>query len=251
LASLARGIEAKDPYTRGHSERVRWYARAIAQKLRLPRELVREIAVGAALHDVGKIGVPDELLRRRGPLSAAERAQVLEHTVIGERILAPLMDGRALVLAIVRWHHERLDGSGQPDGLRGDQIPLAVRIVSVADAFDAMTTSRPYRVAWGEAAALRELLRCAGTQFDARCVWALLQVLRQWGRLVPQHLFGGRQVRAGCASGSSPNDDPCLPRLLSRGTRRVCRAPPGCTAWAPARASPGHGSLVTVAEEGS
>jgi len=237
LASLARGIEAKDPYTRGHSERVRRYAEAIAVELRLPASLVARIAVGAALHDVGKIGVPDDLLRRDGPLSEEERLKVLEHTVVGERILAPLLKGQSTILAIVRWHHEKLDGSGYPDGLRGDRIPLAVRIVSVADAFDAMTTSRPYRRARSAAAAVGELMRCAGTQFDARCVWALLQVLRRWGRLAAVHVPGGRQVRVGCASGSSPNDRPCLPRLLGHGAARDPRAPPATRRWAPARAS--------------
>jgi HD-GYP domain-containing protein (c-di-GMP phosphodiesterase class II) len=179
LASLIEAVGAKDPYTQGHSLRVARYAAAIAKELGLSKADRREIALAAELHDVGKIGVPDELLCKPGPLSEAERVRVLDHTLIGERILAPLLAGRWVILGVVRWHHERVDGTGYPDGLRGEEIPLAARIVAVADAFDAMRTARPYRRSLSGRAAIAELVRAAGSQFDPRCVQALLQVLRK------------------------------------------------------------------------
>lgn len=226
LASLAAAIEAKDPYTMGHSSRVRRHAEAIARHLGLGEALVAEIGVAAALHDVGKIGVPDELLRRTGQLTAEERQQILEHTVIGERILAPLLHGHPLGLAVARWHHEWVDGRGYPDGLRGDEIPLAARIVAVADAFDAMSSSRPYRAALVLGAALRELVKCAGTQFDAQCVRALVWILRRPSRSVWPPRRTGRQGRAVCTSGRSPNDAPSLPRPVHPRAAREPRAPP-------------------------
>ena len=133
--------------------------------------------MGAALHDVGKIGIPEQLLRKPGPLTAAEHLCVMEHTVIGERILTPLLESRPRVLRIVRSHHERVDGRGTPDGLQGDAIPMFARIVAVADAFDAMTSARPYRASLDPCVALRELHDNAGTQLDPACVAAFYAVL--------------------------------------------------------------------------
>jgi HD-GYP domain-containing protein (c-di-GMP phosphodiesterase class II) len=177
IVSLKEAIEARDRYTMGHSTRVRRYSLAMAVEMGLDPSIIRELELGAELHDVGKIGVPDELLHKPGGLTPAEHRRVLEHTVIGERILAPLFDGRPVILAIVRSHHEWVDGSGFPDGLHGEAIPLVVRILAVADAFDAMTSARPYRPALSLATAVRELVRCTNTQFDARCVSALLTLL--------------------------------------------------------------------------
>jgi HD-GYP domain-containing protein (c-di-GMP phosphodiesterase class II) len=177
IVSLKEAIEARDRYTMGHSTRVRGYAVAIAIEMGLDLSAIREIALGAELHDVGKIGVPDELLHKPGALAPEEHRRVLEHTVIGERILAPILRDHPVVLAIVRSHHEWVDGSGYPDRLCGEAIPLVARILAVADAFDAMTSTRPYRSALSFATALREMRRCTGTQFDARCVRALLAVL--------------------------------------------------------------------------
>lgn len=187
LAALLAAVGAKDEYTRGHSIRVARYAWAIAEELGLSQELCQQIALAAELHDVGKIGIPDELLRKPGPLSEAERRRVLEHTVIGERILAPLFKSCPTILALVRWHHERVDGTGYPDGLAGEEIPLAARIVAVADAFDAMRTARPYRSSLSPRAVVAELQRGIGSQFDALCVVALLAVLRKstWQRSRP------------------------------------------------------------------
>ncbi len=187
LASLVEAVGAKDPYTRGHSLRVARYAGAIAKELGLSKPECREIALAAELHDVGKIGVPDELLRKPGPLSESERVRVLDHTLIGERILAPLLADCPVILGVVRWHHERLDGRGYPDALKGEEIPLAARIVAVADAFDAMRTARPYRRSLAGRVAIAELLRGAGSQFDPRCVAALLAVLRRWALARREH----------------------------------------------------------------
>jgi putative nucleotidyltransferase with HDIG domain len=179
VVALERALHAKDPSTMAHSARVRLLAVAMARELGQSRTFAREIALAAELHDIGKIGVPDELLHKAGPLSAEERRRVLEHAVIGARILEPLLGDHPLVLAVVRWHHEWADGSGYPDGLRAAQVPLAARIVAVADAFDAMTSKRPYRAARSAHSAVEELVRCAGTQFDMLCVRALLRVVGQ------------------------------------------------------------------------
>jgi len=178
VAALERALHAKDPFTLDHSSRVRRFALAMATELRLSRVVSRELALGAELHDIGKIGVPDDLLQKPGPLSPEERRRVLDHAKIGARILTPLLGRHPLVIAVVRWHHEWVDGSGYPDGLRGAQVPLVARIVAVADAFDAMTSPRPYRAASSARVAVDELVRCAGRQFDTQCVEVFLKVLR-------------------------------------------------------------------------
>ena len=172
LKTLAQALEAKDPYTSGHSSRVSAYATALARKLHLPEDDVAQIGLAADLHDIGKIGIPERLLLKPGKLQPVEYHQVMEHTVIGERILLPLFCDCPVVLGIVRWHHERVDGGGLPDGLRGGQIPLQARIVAVADAFDAMTSVRPYRQSRPPQDAFAELDSGSGTHFDAECVRA-------------------------------------------------------------------------------
>ncbi|MBI2402521.1 MAG: HD-GYP domain-containing protein [Gemmatimonadetes bacterium] len=174
VASLIEAVGAKDPYTRWHSRRVGRYARAIARGLGLSPHDQADVALAGELHDVGKIGVPDELLHKTGPLTREERCRVLDHTVIGERIQAPLLVDQPAVLAGVRWHHEWMDGSGYPDGLQGLDIPLIPRILAVADAFDAMTSARPYRPPLARKVALAELRQGVGAQFDPECVRAFL-----------------------------------------------------------------------------
>lgn len=164
----------KDPEAKSHAARVTAYASAIARRLELSAAEQEALRLGAELHDIGKVGIPEELLHRPGPLAPAEYGRVLEHTVIGEAMLRPILRDHPTALAVVRWHHERLDGAGFPDGLRGDAIPLAARIVCAADAFDAMTCERPYRAPLSWAGAMRELERAAGSQFDGDCVEALL-----------------------------------------------------------------------------
>jgi HD-GYP domain-containing protein (c-di-GMP phosphodiesterase class II) len=136
---------------------------------------LEELRLGAELHDIGKIGTREEVLNKPGPLTPEEFRHITEHTVLGERILAPLARETPRVLRIVRSHHERLNGTGFPDGLAGEAIPIEARVVAVADAFDAMTTNRTYRSLRSPAVAFDELRRCAGDQFDARIVDAFLR----------------------------------------------------------------------------
>ena len=146
LNSLALSIEAKDPYTRGHCDRLAELAVALARHLGLPEEQLLALRRAGIVHDIGKVGVPEHILLKPGPLTDEEWRIMKEHPVIGERICAPLKSFR-LVLPIIRHHHEKLDGSGYPDGLKGAQIPLTARILQVVDVFDALTTDRPYRKA--------------------------------------------------------------------------------------------------------
>jgi response regulator RpfG family c-di-GMP phosphodiesterase len=170
--TLAHALEAKDAYTRGHSQRVREYAVRTAVFLGFTGDFLDNIRLGAELHDIGKIGTREAVLNKPGRLTADEFRHITEHTVLGERILAPLARERPIVLHIARSHHERLDGDGFPDGLRGDSIPFEARIVAVVDAFDAMTTNRAYRASLPPNEAYGELDRCAGTHFDPQVVEA-------------------------------------------------------------------------------
>jgi len=172
LQSLADALEVKDSYTWGHSTRVSQYAMAIARELQLDGTLLDQLELGSRLHDIGKIGVRESVLNKDGPLTDAEYAHVMEHPVIGWRLLAPLLRDMPVALAVVRSHHERFDGHGTPDRLAGLDIPLAARITAVADSFDAMTSGRPYRSGMPVEDALAELRRCCGTQFDSQCVQA-------------------------------------------------------------------------------
>lgn len=160
ILSLALTVEARDPYTDGHCQRLAAYSSALGRALGLDRDEIAALYRGGYLHDVGKIGVSDAILLKAAPLTADEHRQMQAHTTIGERLCGELRSLRA-VRAIVRHHHERLDGTGYPDGLRGDDIPLTAQIVGVVDAYDAMTTTRPYRKALSESHACEELLRDA------------------------------------------------------------------------------------------
>ena len=179
LQSLADALEVKDAYTWGHSTRVSRYAMAIARELGLPPARLEQLELGSRLHDLGKIGVREAVLNKDGPLTGEEYAHVMEHTVIGWRLLAPLLREMPNALAIVRSHHERFDGHGTPDALRGHEIPLESRITAVADSFDAMTSGRVYRSGMSVDDAVAELRRCAGTQFDPVCVAAFERALEQ------------------------------------------------------------------------
>jgi response regulator RpfG family c-di-GMP phosphodiesterase len=170
VQTLAEALEAKDPYTRGHSVRVGKYARIIARTLELDEETIRQIELGGNVHDIGKIGVREDVLWKPGSLTPEEYDHMRTHPVTGWRILSPMMSEGPIALNVVRSHHERVDGTGFPDGLSGDQIPLEARIVAVADTLDAMTSGRPYRADQGLADALSELARHCGTQFDSRVV---------------------------------------------------------------------------------
>ena len=143
MQSLADALEVKDPYTRGHSVRVSYYAVAIANALGLEPDLVRQIELGGHLHDIGKIGVREAVLNKPGPLTDEEYEHIMTHPMVGWQILSPLLGDVPVALRVVRWHHERFDGGGIPDRLAGEEIPLEARIAAVADSFDAMPSSRP------------------------------------------------------------------------------------------------------------
>jgi response regulator RpfG family c-di-GMP phosphodiesterase len=166
VQTLVHALEAKDAYTSGHSSRVSRYAVKTAIQLGYVGELLEHIRLGAELHDIGKIGTREAILNKPGPLSAEEFEHIKEHTILGERILAPFLSESAIALRIVRSHHERMDGGGFPDALDGEGIPREARIVAVVDAFDAMTTNRAYRPSRTPPDAFDELRRCAGTHFD-------------------------------------------------------------------------------------
>lgn len=167
-----RMLEAKDPYTRGHSDRVARYAEATGRVLGLDAGLLEQLRLGGELHDIGKIGTRDAVLNKPGPLTAEEFAEIRRHTTDGEEMLSVLREDHPEVLHIVRWHHERLDGSGFPDGLSAKEIPITARIVAVVDAFDAMTTTRAYRGMRTPMLAFEELDRFSGNHFDPQVVQA-------------------------------------------------------------------------------
>jgi cyclic di-GMP phosphodiesterase len=146
LFSLALSIEAKDPYTEGHCDRLSKYSVALGEKLGLPEDLRVALRRGGLVHDIGKLAVPEHILLKPGPLNPEERKIMEQHTIAGERICAPLRSFRH-VLPIIRHHHEKWDGSGYPDGLKGEQIPLTARILQITDIYDALSTDRPYRKA--------------------------------------------------------------------------------------------------------
>lgn len=169
VQSLASALDARDPYTAGHSRRVSEMSSATARQMGLPEEIAERVRVGALLHDIGKIGVPDEVLRKPGRLTAEEFALVQEHPTIGRRILEGV-HGFTPYLAAVELHHENWDGTGYPHGQTGIETPVDARIIHVADAYDAMTTDRPYRRGMSHEEAIARLREGAGTQFDAEVV---------------------------------------------------------------------------------
>ncbi len=172
---LVHALEAKDAYTSGHSSRVSRYATKTAVLLGFNDDALEHIRLGGELHDIGKIGTREAILNKPGPLTPEEFQHIKEHSALGEKILAPFLAQSPSVLRIVRSHHERMDGSGFPDALRGDKISLEARIVAVVDAFDAMTTNRAYRPSLPVPAAIDELRRCAGVHFDGEVVEGFLR----------------------------------------------------------------------------
>jgi diguanylate cyclase (GGDEF)-like protein len=176
--ALAAALDAKDAYAPGHSGQVLERAEELGRRLGIAGEDLRALRYGAVFHDLGKIAVPEAILTKRGELTPEERAIIERHSVVGEQILAPV-EYLAGARPLVRHEHERFDGRGYPDGLRGEEIPLGARIIFACSAYDAMTTDRPYRVALSDAAARDELRRHAGTQFDPNVVEALLALLEE------------------------------------------------------------------------
>jgi len=176
IDSLVRTMEERDPYTAGHSRRVRLYALRLAAVIGLDSKLRRQLSLSANLHDIGKVGVPEAVLNKPGSLTSQEMAAIREHPVIGERILKPIIRNRQ-VLAGIRSHHERVDGDGYPDGLRGEHIPLMGRLIAVPDCFDALTSLRAYRAPLPIDQALEILRAGAGTQFQPEFVQAFLEIV--------------------------------------------------------------------------
>jgi putative nucleotidyltransferase with HDIG domain len=181
ITILAQAVELRDDYTGGHTQRVTRYATMLAEKLELPEDQIELVKLGGPLHDIGKIGIDDAILRKPGKLTAEEYAKMQKHTTMGAEILQTIPDMHPII-PIVRSHHERWDGSGYPDRLAGEDIPFLARIVAVADAFDAMTSHRSYHEnkkgkppAW----AFGEVDRQAGRQFDPRCAAAFLSIREQ------------------------------------------------------------------------
>jgi HD-GYP domain-containing protein (c-di-GMP phosphodiesterase class II) len=174
--TLVEALEAKDPYIKEHLRAVSGLALRIGSEISLPGEQMEALASGALLHDVGKIGIPDRILQKSGRLTEDEYAEIKQHPVLGVSILTPATE-LASALPVVKHHHERFDGNGYPDGLRGKDIPLVARIVSVADAFDSMIRARPYGYGISRKAALREIEENSGTQFDPRIVRVLVEIV--------------------------------------------------------------------------
>ena len=172
--SLADAIEKRDPYTGGHTQRVTSYSLAIARHLQLKSSEKRFLKIAAVLHDVGKIGIEDQILRKPEPLSPEEYNTIKRHTSMGAEILEHIRQLRDIIPG-VKYHHEQMNGKGYPDGLKGEEMPVIAKIVAVADTYDAMTTDRPYRKALSKEVAMGELRRCAGAQFDRQVVEAFVK----------------------------------------------------------------------------
>jgi putative two-component system response regulator len=179
LFTLARSIEAKDPYTEGHCDRLSRYAVALGETLGLSEEQRVSLRRAAIVHDIGKVAVPEFVLRKPGPLDSAERKIIEEHTIVGEHICAPLKSFRQ-ILPIIRSHHEKQDGTGYPDHLKGNEVPLMARILQTVDVYDSLTTDRPYRRALSRKEAL-EIMREETRRgwWDAKLVGAFRGLLRK------------------------------------------------------------------------
>lgn len=182
VEALVKTIELKDHSTAAHTWRVVAYARALAEKAGMPRDVIGRITVGAALHDVGKIDIPDNILQKPGKLTDEEFRIIQTHTSLGHERLKRMGEDDPIILELVRHHHERVDGKGYPDALAGERIPLVAKYFAVIDTFDALTSFRPYRKEVGEAAAekaLIELNDCVGTRYDPEAVRIFTELYRE------------------------------------------------------------------------
>lgn len=194
VKSLADAVDARDPYTRLHSQGVSELATKLAGKISLDPEKISDVKTAGLLHDVGKIGVPDAVLNKPGRLTEEEMAVIKNHPVLSAQIIQSTSLGS--IVPIVRAHHERWDGNGYPDALKGKKIPFEARILAIADTFDAMTTDRPYRKALSVEEALAEIKRCSGTQFDPHLVQAFLEMFADLGMPQPGSLVAKKKRRA-------------------------------------------------------
>lgn len=172
--SLAEAIEKRDPHTGGHTKRVTLYSQAIAKYLHLDPSETKWVKITSVLHDIGKIGIEDDILKKPEELSPEEFDIIKRHSTIGAEIIEPVRQLKEVIPG-VKYHHEQVDGNGYPDGLRGEDIPMLAKIVAVSDTYDAMTMDRPYRKAKDKKVAIEELKRCSGTQLDEEVVEAFIQ----------------------------------------------------------------------------
>jgi putative nucleotidyltransferase with HDIG domain len=186
VTSLALAIDSKDHYTQGHSQKVAAYAALMADALGLKEEQIGEIRLGALLHDIGKVGIPEQILGKRGPLNPDEWEKMKEHVLYGDRMLEPLRS-ISHIREMVCHHHEMFDGSGYPSGLVADQIPMGSRIIAIADAYDTITSDRIYKKARTPAAAFQELERCAGSQFDPELVRVFIEAVQHLPQRTLEH----------------------------------------------------------------
>lgn len=183
IQGFVAAIDAKDTYTRGHSEQVTIYSKAIAEKLNLTKSEIDLISNAALLHDIGKIGIDEAILRKPAKLNSKEFNKIKSHPSIGAQILSEVKSLKDII-PIIYHHHERYDGNGYIEGLREGQVPIGARIIAVADAFEAMTSDRPYRRALSIDEAIAELRTCSGTQFDPKIVEVFVNILKQKGNML-------------------------------------------------------------------
>ena len=179
VKSLAAAIETKDIYTRGHSERVTQYSLIIARKLGIESSEIEKLRLAALLHDIGKIGIDESILRKPAKLSPSEFEEIKKHPIYAANILESIPQLHEII-PVIKHHHERFDGNGYPDGLKGEKIPYSARIIAIADTFDAMSSDRPYRKALPVQVCLQEILNCSGTQFDPNIALVAEKALRDY-----------------------------------------------------------------------
>jgi putative nucleotidyltransferase with HDIG domain len=199
IQMLAGAVDEKDPYTKGHSDRVTRYAVLIAKEMNMPESFIETLRISALLHDVGKIGIEDRILKKPGALTPEEFEIMKTHTTKGANILRPVKQLREMLPGI-ELHHEALDGRGYPYGLKGDQVPMLARIIAVADTFDAVTTNRPYQTAHDPLDALRIINSLVGKRLDPQCVAALNTVFGR-GDIRIQKVMQAAAAEASAASG--------------------------------------------------
>jgi len=212
IQMLAGAVDEKDPYTKGHSDRVTRYSVLIAKELNLPDQFIETLRISALLHDVGKIGIEDRILKKPGALTPEEFDIMKTHTTKGANILRPVKQLREMLPGI-ELHHEALDGRGYPYGLQGDQIPLLARIIAVADTFDAVTTNRPYQTAHDPTDALRIIHSLVDKRLDGQCVAALTAVFDR-GEIRIQRILS-QKTAAAAGTAAPPPPAPVSPAATS------------------------------------